>query len=254
MPMSHSPIPKTSILGVYSAIGRSGKSTVAANLALGLSQQGFRPFYLSLEDVVTFDLFPSVDEGKAYRQLLYYFKTNESQARSKLTAAVHTDARTRVDYFDQSIPDVDSYCETLTVQELKLTLGWLQSTERYTHIILDLDSKGGSENWDRLGLCDQLIWLLLDDRIYIRKSAMIHRQWSEYASSKKYSVQPVYVLNKFRGRQENNINELGFSIGMQLPYIPKWKSITQSQELLQEKLFREQLMLGLRKQAKGGSG
>ena len=55
---------ETTIIPIYSPVGGSGKSTIAAAISVALSQQGKEVFYLNLEDIQSTDLYFNGENNK----------------------------------------------------------------------------------------------------------------------------------------------------------------------------------------------
>ncbi|MEX2461358.1 MAG: AAA family ATPase [Paenibacillaceae bacterium] len=229
------------VISVYSAVGGTGKTTVAANLAKLLSFLDNKVFYLNLEMLPSVSMFPIRDNSQNFAQFLYYVQVKSEHLSSKLEALKHYDPVTKVHYFEPLLNLVDM--EEMSAGVVDVLLQHLIQGE-YDFIIIDLDHSLHERIIRALSLSQQIIWLVLDDLNNIHKSAAVMKELkARYTGTSPNWVDGIhYVLNKFTGKISNNFAAKDIQLSGHLPYVPQWKSIHAVEQLMSENAFHGHLL------------
>ncbi|WP_256223918.1 AAA family ATPase [Paenibacillus sp. 1_12] len=231
------------VISVYSAVGGSGKTVTAAHLARELVYQGKRIFYLNLEQMPSYSWLESglKQTENNFSRILYYGKIGEHLQTAKVELYKRQHPVMGFDYF----PGV---CEPAEMEEIseKDTQSLIRSvlaTGAYDYIILDLDSALQHRTKAALRISDQVVWLVLDDRVHWEKTQALMNQL--LSSHDDYEVdwgRKLYVVvNKFNGNLLNERSILPVAISGYLPYIPEWKSYAGVEILQVRGVFSEGL-------------
>lgn len=156
---------ETKIIGVYSPVGRSGKTTFALTLGQVLASE-HSAVYINMEEFSAFDKLLESGYSGDLSDLMYFFKQNPESVPIKLQAVVHN--INGLDY----IPPL-MFCEELRNIETK---EWMKLIKRiavmgtYDRIILDLSSILANV-FEMLEICDVVYMPVKDDRISQMKVA-----------------------------------------------------------------------------------
>ncbi|QGQ96677.1 hypothetical protein EHS13_18230 [Paenibacillus psychroresistens] len=232
----------TQIISVYSAVGGTGKTTVAANLAKLLAFLDHKVFYLNLELFPSVSMFPDGDNKRNFEQLLYYVQVKTEQLFTKLESLKNYDPLTKVDYFEPTRSPIDM--EEMTGNTVETIIKALALQGNYDYIIIDLDNSLHERIIRALTLSNQIIWLVLDDLNSIHKSMAVRKEFSvRFSGSSFHWMDKIhYVLNKFTGKFSNDFSAQGIQLSGQLPYVPQWKSVFKVEQLMSENAFHGHLL------------
>jgi cellulose biosynthesis protein BcsQ len=232
----------TQIISVYSAVGGTGKTTVAANLAKLLAFLDNKVFYLNLELLPSVSMFPARENKQNFAQFLYYVQVQAEHLSSKLESLKHYDSVTKVHYFEplNNLADM----EEMSGYAVETLLQTLTLHGDYDFIIIDLDHSLHERTIRALSLSQQIIWLVLDDLNNIHKSAAVMNEFKArfFESSPHWMDKIHYVLNKFTGNKCNDLAAKGIHLSGHLPYVPQWKSVHMVDQLMSENAFHGHLM------------
>jgi cellulose biosynthesis protein BcsQ len=232
----------TQIISVYSAVGGTGKTTAAANLAKLLAFLDHKVFYLNLELFPSVSMFPAGDNKRNFEQLLYYVQVQAELLFTKLESLKHIDPLTKVEYFEPIRSPIDM--EEMTGNTVETILKALTLQGNYDYIIIDLDHSLHERIVRALTLSHQIIWLVLDDLNSIHKSTAVCKEFRmRFSGTSAHWMDNIhYVLNKFTGRISNDFSAQGIQLSGQFPYVPQWKSVFKVEQLMSENAFHGHLL------------
>jgi cellulose biosynthesis protein BcsQ len=232
----------TQVISVYSAVGGSGKTIVAANLAKLLAFLDYKVFYLNLELLPSVSMFPARENKQNFAQFLYFVQILAEQLSSKLESLKQYDSMTKVHYFEPPMNPADM--EEMSGNALETLLLTLTLHGEYDFIIIDLDHALHERIIRALSLSHQIIWLVLDDLNNLHKSAAVLKEYKvRFSGSSSHWIDKIhYVLNKFTGKISNDFQARGIHLSGHLPYVPQWKSVNRVEQLMSENAFHGHLM------------
>lgn len=151
------------IIGVYSPLGRTGKTTFALTLGQVLAAK-YSAIYINMEEFSAFDKIFSQSYAGDLSDLMYYFKQNPEVLPIKLQAIVGNIHG--LDY----VPPL-MFCEDLRNLETKEWISLIEkiaSIGTYDKIILDLSSMVRNI-FEILDICDVVYMPISDDQISLMK-------------------------------------------------------------------------------------
>lgn len=153
------------IIGIYSPIGRTGKTTFALTLGQVLAADN-SVIYINMEEFSAFEKILGQSYGGDLADLMYYFKQNPEVLSIKLQAIVGNIHG--LDY----IPPM-TFCQDLRNVETKEWVNLIEkiaATGVYDKIILDLSSMV-KDVFEILDICDVIYMPINDDQISLMKIA-----------------------------------------------------------------------------------
>ncbi|QUL56086.1 hypothetical protein KDC22_06005 [Paenibacillus tritici] len=219
----------TLLLGVVSASGGSGKTTVALNMAKQLGATGLSVFYLNLESVDSsgFILRMPGSNVPGMERLLYELKAGGAEhkggrGKPKWGDYVFRHDSLRCDAFRP----VENFKEMLQMSQqdtLELLEG-LAGAGSYDVIIVDTGSIEEERAQAVLHRCGVLLWVLKNEQVSIRKT----ERWIEYMASPHSGMPPELmnksrlVLNNCTGAENERLPSSALKLDAVLPYIPSW--------------------------------
>ncbi|WP_171655180.1 AAA family ATPase [Paenibacillus foliorum] len=232
------------VIAVYSAVGGSGKTLAAVHLARELTFQGKRVFYLNFEQLPSPSWLKGAgaeEEENCFSRMLYYGKTDPRVQTAKLERYKRKHHIMGFDFF----PGVSHSAEMseMTEKDAESMIKAVLATGGYDCVLLDLDSSLYPRITASLKLSDQVLWLVIDDRIHMEKTMlqMRHLAEMEVFSTNEVGQKLRLVVNKFSGSMNHGIAALQVPVSGYLPYIPEWKAIGSMDVLQTRGVFSESL-------------
>ncbi|CAG7648190.1 hypothetical protein ACFQI7_12970 [Paenibacillus allorhizosphaerae] len=223
----------TKVVAVYSTTGGAGKTLTAVHLAQQLTLQGERAGCLSLEMLPSRAWYPSegAASSEAFSSLLYYAKTNPQQIAGRLEKWKLKHPSFKFDY----IPPTANAAEWREMDgaDAKAMIGGIAAAGMYDVLVVDLDSFPNEVTQGVLTLADRVIWLLLDDYVYLQKTEEMLERWKRDipALPDALNNKRIFVQNKRTGDPLNDFNCLGLTVDGILPYVPEWKAFTRVEHM-----------------------
>lgn len=232
---------QTEVITVYSPVGGSGKSTIAANLSKQLALNNLKVFYLNLELLNTTSLFFQSEEDHPSLQIYYYVKSESPQLLSKIEALKKYDAHSNVSYFDISI-SADELLEFNEGDVARLINGIVE-TGTYDFVVVDLDSSLHERSIAALKECDRIVWPISNDEQSLLKTASILAEEERvFGKDKILKDKLILIMNKHYGEIAHNENEYGLSIDGYLPLIESWLIKQPRGAILNNDLYNQEML------------
>ncbi|MBW4083429.1 hypothetical protein [Paenibacillus sp. S150] len=224
------PREETLLLGVVSASGGSGKTTLALNMAKQLGGLGLTVFYLNLESVDSSGLFLRMPDGNTpgLEHLLYELKADRGEGENTKTEMLELERYViRHDSLrSEAFRPVENLKEKLqmTLADTLDVLEQLSGSGRYDVVIVDTGSFEQEQTQAVLRRCSLLLWVLTNDKTSLHKTA----KWLGHCSNPHSGMQREipdksrFVINF--AADDNGAGLLPEEIRMDalLPYISSW--------------------------------
>ncbi|SCY84540.1 AAA family ATPase [Alkaliphilus peptidifermentans] len=152
---------KTTIIGVYSPVGGSGKTTIAILASYIHAQRGKSVFYLNLENVPSTAVYFEDMKSQNISNLFYYLKNKKKNILLKIEGVRQFDTTLGIHYF----PPVERLAdfEEISWEEIVLLVNTLKESNQYDYIIIDFDSGINMKKWNQISLCNRLLLVLNQD-------------------------------------------------------------------------------------------
>lgn len=231
------------IVGITSAGGGAGKTTVAFHLAKHAASLGRRTFLLNIDPMHEYGLLQQPrdesDQGAAPLSQLLYYVRREREERETLCVPLE---RYTVSMPALGTSTFDAWQMMKEWHEIDLKLmqqllHYLQASGRFDLIVVE----GGYAHppfaavWKLNGY---IIWLLIDDWGHMYKSQLIFQKWMRSEEEDCDQSKPVNLLvNRYLGTMVNCWTCREAAITGFLPYIPAWKQIHEPKQWLQSAIF-----------------
>ncbi len=154
---------KAEVIGVYSPVGRCGKTSYALALGQVLAEE-YKSLYINLEDYASFEELTDINCPSDLSDLMYYFKQNPEMIAIKLQAIVRT--VNNLDYvapifYAKDLRDIE------TPEWIKL-IDSIARAESYEKIIVDIGTMLGDIE-SMLEYCDTVFLPTTKDYLSVRK-------------------------------------------------------------------------------------
>lgn len=221
---------QTLMLGVVSASGSSGKTTLALNMAKQLSGLGLSVFYLNLESVDSSGLFVRLPAASTsgLERLLYELKAGrgedgkEHADKLELGRYVVRHDVLRCEVFRP----VENFKEMLqmTRQDTLDLLDLLAAAGGYDIVVIDTGSIEEERTQAVLQRCGMLLWMLRNDEASRYKTM----KWLEHGNHPHSGWPPDiqeksrFVMNFATDSVKDEPVSEGMKLDALLPHIPSW--------------------------------
>lgn len=152
---------KTKVVGFYSPVGGSGKTTVSIVSSIISTQMGRSAFYLNFEDFHSTPLLLNCENHLNLSNILYYLKEKNKNIMLKMEACRCIDDVTGIHYFmpPESIIEMDE----MLPEELQQLIIHLKNMSYYDVVFVDMSSSFNRKNVKLMESCDEVIIVLTQD-------------------------------------------------------------------------------------------
>jgi cellulose biosynthesis protein BcsQ len=240
---------KCQVIGVYSVLGGSGKTTVALNIAKQLGMQGNRVFYLNLETVNAGFVSTGGDnetgQSSGLASLLYDLKGSDNEQFEGIPP-VSNYAYRHLALQSDTFGPMENLNEMVEMEEqdtLQL-INYIVDQGKYDIVVLDVDSSLNNRNKAVLHRADRLIWLLRDDWAGMNKTDL----WLSYLKRwhpTMYNTimsKVFFVMNRHSGEISSTMLNASITVGATLSNIPSWSQSGQEVSILHSPLFQRDVL------------
>lgn len=235
----------TVIIGVASALGGCGKTTVAVNAVRQLGVMGRSVFYLNLETANSGALFPAgrVNRCESFSRLLYDLKSAaENGEKLKPDPYITRHDTLKCDMFEAG-GSLQEMME-MTSEDTAALIRMVAESGLYDVVIVDGDVSTGGRFKALVEECHLLLWLLLDDLIGMHKTRLwfqdLEQRQPEMLS--KLVGKCKYIVNRYTGTLANPLPRNEMILSGALPFIPSWKQVQQEELLLCSPIFQREML------------
>ncbi|OAB48375.1 AAA family ATPase [Paenibacillus antarcticus] len=240
---------ETAMIGMLSAVGGSGKTTTALNMAKQLGASGLSVFYLNLETMNSSAVFPrqirSRESGQGLSRLLYELKAAQElkdYSSISISSYVVSHEAIKADIFEP-LTNIKEWLQ-MSKDDVCQLMQLLAKSGQYDVLIVDTDTGAGERCEAVMESCESLVWMLLDDVISMYKSG----QWLSFIERSNPSLfndmmqKSRFILNRYVGSLTNTLPIHIEQIDGVLPYIPSWKQVCHEEILLSSPIFQRDIL------------
>ncbi|WP_273327211.1 AAA family ATPase [Vallitalea guaymasensis] len=207
----------TKVIGVYSPIGGSGKTTVSVGLAKQYAINSFKTLFLSLEEMASYKTILECNNTNNLSDLLYYIKQKNKNLMMKIEGLKNTDNDSGMDYF--SPPYCYKDIHEVSINEWIELIDYIRDNSNYERIVLDFDSNLSEKNLKLLQACEEVLLLTNIDKMALTK--LNHM----YNSLKKMDIEDVnanvrIIINNTKKDNEvlEGVSMMDKEVQIYLPY------------------------------------
>lgn len=195
---------RTCIVSVYSPVGGSGKSSVAAGLSILSAGRGLKAFYLNMEDMSCSEGFFSGDSEQCFSNVIFHLKGRESNHSIVMEGAKCRDARTGVFFFRP--PDNSLEMHELTQEDIAALFKAFRSNAFYDVVFVDMPCATDKRCTALLSGSDVILSVLLPGK----NAELKNKRFLEYISvlKSKYGIDLLDKMITVRNRHENSYENM----------------------------------------------
>lgn len=179
---------KTRIITIYSPVGGSGKTSIAINLAVCLSERKMKVLYLNFEDIQSTTIYFNEDKLKSFSELIYYIKEKNENFREKFFEIVSVDECNELLYFLESTDNILDI-EDMNQKDIKWFIEKILEFQYFDYVIIDTSSKFNSVYKMIMDCSEFIICPFLNENISIKKLEI-------FLLNVDFIEKIIFVLNK----------------------------------------------------------
>ena len=213
----------TRIIGFYSPVGGSGKTTLALATAQTLAGLGKRVFLFSAESFLS-GIFPPAEKAKStLSDVLLSVKSSGKSAELAILAARAVDDSTGISYFSPA--DSSLEINDVSAGELSAVFDGFEKLKEFDYVIVDLDSGMNERLLGILGRMDMIVMPFGADSISVSKMRSFCAESRKYDEMGAIMEKLIPVLSKTARQGVGNPGlpgELNVTAG--IPYTPALSS------------------------------
>lgn len=237
------------VIGVYSAVGGCGKTTVALNLARQLAAEGGKVFYLNLETIGSGILFAGQDLREGQRvglaRLLYDMKAADDRQEA-LRFPVSTYAYRHPVLQGDTFAPLDNLNEMLEMdrKDTAELIDYIAGSGIYDAVIVDTDSYPSGRTEAVLERADKLVWIVMDDWGGMRKTGNWLSHLERFRPDFCHALlgKARFVLNRYTGKMQTEMPRPELRLQAMLSFIPAWNQGSRQGELLHSPVYQRDVL------------
>lgn len=198
----------TRLVGVYSPAGGTGKTTIAAALAIQCNELGKRSFYLNLESIQSTGVFFNTNSKRNLSYVFYYLKEKSNNLAFRMEGIKSSDTHTGVEYF--SPPESPLEYEEIDTAELEQLVRGLKGMGFYDYIIIDMSCAFDMKNSKIMSLCDHVLLLALHEPGSAIKNRVLLNELVKLSEAGMDSVSGklITVINKYEDNSAESLESI----------------------------------------------
>lgn len=231
---------ETKILGFYSPVGGSGKTTLALAASVSIARQGKRVFYLNAEKINSTVSLLNEGENSSMSDVYLALKTKGSNVGLRIMANKCTDSETNISYIKPSESSLE--INEITSAEFVRLLSEFEGLGEFDYVTVDFDSEFTKEKAKILEKCDKIIVPFLAETASLSKARLFIRELGMYDELKEIQDKMIYLINKFTQGTEGLISGSGLTelcdIQMNVAFSPVLSDINNILHISEEQLGR----------------
>jgi len=207
------------LIGVYSPAGGTGKTTIAAALAMECTELGMGSFYLNLESIQSTGVFFSMNSKRNLSYIFYYLKEKTQNLSFRMDGIKSSEEDDGVQYFNP--PESPVEYEEINNEELEQLIQGIKGMGCYDFVFIDMSNTFDMKNYKIMGLCDRIVLVTLQEPISLYKSKIMFNELVKLSDTDKECVSDkfVTVINKYKDKGGESIESSagGFPAAVRIP-------------------------------------
>lgn len=197
----------TKIIGFFSPVGGSGKTTLSLGLAYALARQGKNVFYLNAERInSTAGVLNAAGQG-SMSDVYLAAKTKGANLALRIIANKYTEVSTGLSYINPAESSLE--INELTEQEFKNLMHEFESLGEFNVVIVDFDSEFNKEKIEMLASVDKIFVPFTTEGTSLSKMELFIKELRMYDDLIDIYNKINPVLNKSNSSSNNALAASG---------------------------------------------
>lgn len=184
----------TKIIGFFSPVGGSGKTSLSLATAYALASQGKRVFYLNAEKLnSTYSVLNEATEGNL-SDLYLTLKTKGANVGLRIIANKFTDPNTSISYINPAESSLE--INELNAKEFTNLIKEFEQLGEFDVVIIDFDSEFNKDKIAILNCVDRIFVPFTSKNLSLAKIGLYIKELGMYDELKDIYDKSIFVLNQ----------------------------------------------------------
>ena len=185
---------KTEIIGVYSPVGGSGKTTVSAALSAALAAGGKKVFYLNAEKInSTANIFNHADNGNMSDVYLAAISKGDNIGL-KIVSNKYVDPEWGISYINPSESSLE--INEVSTEKFLTLMNEFEKLGEFDYVIIDFDSEFSKYKAEVLKKCDKIVMPVVDGVLQTGKINLFVKELGMYEELGEILRKSIIVHNR----------------------------------------------------------
>lgn len=194
----------TKIVGVYSPVGGSGKTTLALSLSNAISSMGMKVLYFNAEKINStigvLDVAPTGNLSDVFLAV----KTKGANIGLKIIANKYTDPKTQINYINP--PDSAMEFNELTIDDFKKLIKEVDALSEFDVVIVDMASEYTNTKIEIMSDFDVILTPFTADTLSINKIKQYLNEFKLHSDLSEIFAKTTLIANKTDANSMSQIN------------------------------------------------
>lgn len=193
------------IIGVYSPVGGSGKTTIAVSLAKTLADSGEKVLYLNLERISSLAGIFDDQSSKSFTDILLAAKSKSENLQVKILSNTVKNSTSKIYYINPPESAIE-YAE-VTDDEIIKIITTLKNMNEFDYVIIDFLGEFNKRVFDILDICKRVIFPVVDGELARQKVQLFIKEMRLLGYEKTILKKMALVINRTKNPNNSNFVE-----------------------------------------------
>jgi cellulose biosynthesis protein BcsQ len=218
---------ETKVVGFFSPVGGSGKTTLALATAYALGVQGKKVFYLNAEKLNSTAEYLNDAANGNMSDIYLTAKTKGGNIGLRIVADRYTDSETNITYINPSESSLE--INEITFDEFKKILEAFETLGEFDTIVVDFDGEFNNDKIKLLECMDKVFVPFVCDKLSVSKIKLMYKELGMYDELRQFEERFYPVVNKADRQSDAYLQSVGLSeicsIAANIPLSPVFQDI-----------------------------
>lgn len=192
------------LIGFYSPVGGSGKTTLAVALAKTLADSGAKVLYLNLERISSLAGIFNDQSNKSFSDILLAAKGNENIQLKILSNTIQNNT-SKIYYINPPESAVE-YSE-VTDDEMMKIITELKDMSEFDYVIIDFLGEFNKRVMDILNICKKIIFTTIPGELAKQKVQLFIKEMKLLGNEKSILKKTAFVTNRVQNGEDGSFIE-----------------------------------------------
>lgn len=193
------------IIGIYSPVGGSGKTTISVALAKTLADSGEKVLYLNLERVSSLASIFNDQSQKSFSNILLAAKNENENLQVKILSNTVQNSTSKIYYINPPESAIE-YAE-MTDEEIIRIITTLKEMNEFDYVIIDFLGEFNKRVFDILDLCKRVIFPVVDSELARQKVQLFIKEMKLLGYEKTILKKMALIINRAKYQNDGSFIE-----------------------------------------------
>lgn len=182
------------LIGFYSPVGGSGKTTLAVALSKALADNGAKVLYLNLERISSLAGIFNAQSDKSFSEILLAAKNKDENLQIKILANTLQNNTSKIYYINPPESAVE-YSE-MTDEEMMYILNELKNMSEFDYVIIDFLGEFNKRVFSILDICKKIVFTSLPGELARQKVQLFIKEMKILGYEKNILKKTAFIINR----------------------------------------------------------